>query len=410
MAAAAQPRAASGHGPEAYLGGAPGFALYVHWPFCRVKCPYCDFNSHVEGMVDQGRWAAALTRELDHFADQIDAAGGGRRRLTSIFFGGGTPSLMAPATCAAVLEAAARRFASAPDLEITLEANPSSAETAQLAGFRAAGVNRLSLGIQALDDGALRQLGRAHDLAETLAALTAAARLFARFSFDLIYARPGQTLAAWQAELARALDLAGDHLSLYQLTIEPGTPFARLEQAGRLVLPDDDAQAAMFEWTAERLAAAGLPAYEVSNHARPGAACRHNLTYWRGGDYVGIGPGAHGRLTLASTRQATETLRMPRAWLAAVERAGHAERPRLAVAPPEHALELLMLGLRLAEGVDLGRLAAAGGRPWRELVDPAELARLQADGFLELAADRLRATAAGRQRLNALLARLLPAG
>ncbi len=396
------------HPAALYLGGATGFGLYVHWPFCRVKCPYCDFNSHVAGeVIDQARWAAAYGTELAHQAQWLGARAAERPRLTSIFFGGGTPSLMAPETCAAILEAAAQAFQLAPDLEVTLEANPTSVEAARLAGFKAAGVNRLSLGIQALDDAALRCLGREHDQASALAAIGQAARLFERYSFDLIYARPGQTVAAWRAELARALALAGGHLSLYQLTIEPGTRFHQLQAQGRLTLPDDTLQAALYEATRDDLASAGLPAYEISNHARPGEACRHNLTYWRGGDYLGIGPGAHGRLTLAGQRQALATRRMPRAWLSAVEQTGHALESQTALPPEEQALELLLTGLRLNEGVPLARLTALAGRPLAELVDPAALAMFEADGFLQQDAGRLRATAAGQQCLNAILARLV---
>jgi putative oxygen-independent coproporphyrinogen III oxidase len=335
-------------------GAEPGFGLYVHWPFCRSKCPYCDFNSHVTAAVDHPRWARALVRELDHFADE---AGG--RPLTSIFFGGGTPSLMAPSTCAAVIERAATRFGLADDAEITLEANPTSVEAGRLADFRAAGVNRVSLGVQALDDGALRRLGREHGAAEALAAVDLAARLFPRFSFDLIYARPGQTPAAWRAELDRALVHAGGHLSLYQLTIEPGTRFHTLHARGELRLPSDDTQGELYEVTQERLAAAGLPAYEISNHARPGEECRHNLTYWRSGDWIGIGPGAHGRLSLGGERVGTETVRMPRAWLERVERVGHGERPRETLTVADRVAEMLLMGLRLTEGIAVARLEAA---------------------------------------------------
>ena len=379
-----------------------GFGLYVHWPFCKAKCPYCDFNSHVTAAVDHARWARALVRELDHFA--AETAG---RTLGSIFFGGGTPSLMAPATVAAVIERAAAHFCLAPDVEITLEANPTSAEAGRLADFRAAGVNRLSLGVQALDDQALRALGREHSAAEALAAVEAAARLFPRFSFDLIYARPGQTLAAWAEELARALGHAGGHLSVYQLTIEPGTPFHALHARGALELPPDDLQAAMYELTRDRLAAAGLPAYEISNHARSGEACRHNLVYWRCGDYVGIGPGAHGRLSLGTERFGTETLRVPRAWLEQVERAGHGERPREPVGRTDQAIELLLMGLRLAEGVSLERLATIGGQPFDRLLDACALERFVADGLLAIEEGRLGATPAGLQRLNGVLSALL---
>ena len=271
-------------------GDSRGFGLYVHWPFCLSKCPYCDFNSHVRDGVDHGRWRAALLAELDHYG----AATAGRR-LTSIFFGGGTPSLMDPGTVGAVIARAGLHWRPAGDIEITLEANPTSVEAERLADFRDAGVNRVSLGVQSLDDDALRFLGRGHSAAEALRAVDLAAGLFARTSFDLIYARPGQDVAAWQRELDRALAHAGDHLSVYQLTIEPGTAFHQAHRRGDLAVPSGDAAAALYEATQVALDAAGLPAYEISNHAAPGAACRHNLTYWRYGDYAGIGPGAHGR-------------------------------------------------------------------------------------------------------------------
>jgi putative oxygen-independent coproporphyrinogen III oxidase len=376
----------------------PDIALYVHWPFCRVKCPYCDFNSHVASEVDDARWAAALVRELDHLADAT-----GRRRLTSIFFGGGTPSLMAPATVERVIGRASERFVPAPDLEITLEANPTSVEAGRLAAFRAAGVNRVSLGVQALDDAALRFLGREHGAREALAAVGIAARLFPRFSFDLIYARPGQTVPAWREELDRALDHAGGHLSVYQLTIEEGTRFHVLAAKGDLALPPDDVQADLFELTRDHLAATGLPAYEISNHAAPGEACRHNLAYWRYGDYAGVGPGAHGRLTLGRRRWATETARMPRAWLERVEHHGHAGRPLVEIERGEQVLEALLMGLRLVEGVEVRHLEAIAGQSMAGLFDRGALMRLQADGLLADAAGFLRATPAGHARLDGLL-------
>ncbi|HLO76499.1 MAG TPA: radical SAM family heme chaperone HemW, partial [Magnetospirillum sp.] len=297
----------------------PGFGIYIHWPFCLSKCPYCDFNSHVAASIDQPRWRAALLAELEHFAQAKPGA-----TVTSIFFGGGTPSLMEPATAGALIERVAALWPTAPGLEITMEANPSTVEAGRFRDFRAAGVGRLSLGVQALDDQSLKFLGRRHDAGEALAALGVAGRLFPRFSFDLIYARPGQSPAAWRAELARALSLAGDHLSMYQLTIEDGTAFAPAHARGDFELPSEDDQAAMFEITQELTAAAGLPAYEVSNHARPGGECRHNLTYWLGGDYVGVGPGAHGRLNGQALRQH----RAPDIWLERVESHGHATQDR----------------------------------------------------------------------------------
>lgn len=383
----------------------PGFGLYVHWPFCRAKCPYCDFNSHVaQGRVDHERWRRALLAELDHVG--AETAG---RRLTSIFFGGGTPSLMEPATAGALIGRAVRWWDVAEDLEVTLEANPTSVEAGKLRGFRAAGANRVSLGVQALDDASLRFLGREHTAAEALAAVDLAADLFPRISFDLIYARPDQTPAAWAAELRRALGHANGHLSAYQLTIEPGTRFHALHRSGALVPPDEETQAELYELTQALLAEAGLPAYEVSNHARPGLESRHNLTYWRYGDYAGIGPGAHGRLTLDGTRWATRTERAPERWLRLANERGSGEiLPREVVPPGDQLTELLMMGLRLTEGVPLDRIEAATGRPWRESLDPRGLDRLAAGGFVELDAGRLVATQAGRQRLDALLVALLP--
>ncbi len=377
-------------------------ALYVHWPFCVSKCPYCDFNSHVRAGVDQARWRAALLADLAHEAAQLRADGPGECRLGSVFFGGGTPSLMPPETVAAVLDAAAGHWALAPDVEITLEANPSSVEAARFADLAAAGVNRVSLGLQALDDAALRFLGRAHDVSEGLAALDVAQGCFGRVSFDLITARPGQSLEAWEAELARALALGTEHLSLYQLTIEPGTRFATEAAAGRLVLPDGDAAADLFEATRAMMRAAGLPAYETSNHAKAGAESRHNLTYWRYGDYAGIGPGAHGRRTdrdgrgLAVTRR-----RKPENWLAAVDRNGHGIEAEEPLAPHDRATEALLMGLRLREGVDLSRVAALAGGV--APIDWRAVERLEAQGFLAHEGDRLRVREAGALLLDAIL-------
>ncbi|MBF0334939.1 MAG: coproporphyrinogen III oxidase, partial [Alphaproteobacteria bacterium] len=333
------------------------FGLYVHWPFCISKCPYCDFNSHVAAAIDQARWRAALLAELDHFARRT--AG---RELGSVFFGGGTPSLMEPATVAALLDRAASHWTIAPDCEITLEANPGTVDQAKFEGFRAAGVGRVSLGMQAMADDALRFLGRRHDSSEARRAVALARRLFPRMSFDLIYARPGQTPAAWAAELGAAIELAADHLSLYQLTIEPGTAFHPAQARGDFVLPDEEDSVAMFETTREICEAAGLPSYEVSNHARPGAECRHNLLYWEGGDYAGIGPGAHGRLTLDGTTWATRQRRAPASWLDAVERQGHATRESTALDPVERARERALMGLRLTRGIPLSTIAPAVDR------------------------------------------------
>ncbi len=381
-----------------------GFGVYVHWPYCLAKCPYCDFNSHAAAGADHDRWRRALLAELAHFAAQVPG-----RRVDSVFFGGGTPSLMAPETVAALLDAVAGHWTLPAEAEITLEANPGTVDRDRFAAFRAAGVNRLSLGVQALEEEALRFLGRVHGRDEALRALEAARRLFPRLSFDLIYARPGQTPEAWAAELARALEIAADHLSLYQLTIEPGTAFYTLEARGALVLPDEDAAAAMYEHTQAACAARGLPAYEVSNHAVPGAESRHNLIYWRGGDYVGIGPGAHGRLTRRGPTRALRQHRAPERWLALVETQGHATREDVALTAAERAEELVMMGLRLAEGVEVARFRDRCGLALAEAVDAGALARLRAGGFVAWDGHRLRATAAGRLRLNAVIAALLGA-
>jgi putative oxygen-independent coproporphyrinogen III oxidase len=377
-------------------------ALYIHWPFCASKCPYCDFNSHVRDRIEQTRWRGALLAELDHAA--ADAPG---RPLHSIFFGGGTPSLMPPETVAALIERAARQWRFADDIEITLEANPSSVEAGRFRALGEAGVNRLSLGVQALDDDALRFLGRHHDRAEALAAIETTRRQFDRFSFDLIYARPEQRLGAWIDELDRAIALAGDHLSLYQLTVEPGTAFATAAARGDWQLPDDDGAGALYESTTARLADAGFSAYEISNYAREGGACRHNLTYWRYGDYIGIGPGAHGRITRAGAKHATRRWRLPERWLEAVERAGHGSEESLALSSAEQGREALMMGLRLAEGIDRARFEAATGTALDAVLDGAALRRLVEGGFLVSDDARLRATDAGRQRLNAVLSQLL---
>jgi len=376
-------------------------AVYIHWPFCRSKCPYCDFNSHVRQGVDEARWTRALVADLER---QAALAPG--RELVSIFFGGGTPSLMPPATVAALIARATSLWPAAPDLEISLEANPNSAEAERFAAFAAAGVNRLSLGIQALDPEALRFLGRAHDRAEALAAIRLARDIFSRYSFDLIYARPGQSVRAWEAELDEALSLAGEHLSLYQLTIEDGTAFGNRAARGERLAADDETAAALFEVTQQRLAAAGRPAYEISNHARPGAECRHNLAYWRYDDYLGIGPGAHGRVSRGEGKLATRQQRAPEAWLAAIEEQGTALEEMTPIGRDEAIGEMVMMGLRLVEGVSRPRLEALAGRGVEELFGAA-LPRLRDGGFVTLNPDRLAATAAGRQRLNAVLGALL---
>ncbi len=367
-------------------------ALYIHWPFCVSKCPYCDFNSHVRAAVDQAAWRDALLADLSHEAAMLPG-----RRLGSIFFGGGTPSLMPPQTVAALLAAAERHWGFSPDIEITLEANPSSVEAARFADLAAAGVNRVSLGLQALDDAALGFLGRAHGVAEGVAALEIAQSVFPRVSFDLIYARPGQSLSSWEAELQRALGFGTEHLSLYQLTIEPGTRFFTEAAAGRLTIPDGDAAADLFETTRAITAAAGLPAYEISNHARPGAESRHNLTYWRYRDYAGIGPGAHGRRDgLATVRR-----RKPENWLSAITRNGHGLESEEPLAPAARASEALVMGLRLREGVDLARVADLAGRPIEAVVDERAIARLP--DLIRREGDRLRVTDQGMLLLDAIL-------
>jgi putative oxygen-independent coproporphyrinogen III oxidase len=376
--------------------------VYVHWPFCKSKCPYCDFNSHVREGVEQARWRAALLSELEHAAREAPD-----RRVETMFFGGGTPSLMEPETVAALITRTHALWDSAPEIEITLEANPTSVEADRFAALAEAGVNRVSLGVQALDPAALKFLGREHSTDEALDALATARRHFSRYSFDLIYARPGQTPEGWAEELERALALAGEHLSLYQLTIERGTRFFTDHARGSFVLPDEDASAAMFEHTQARLERAGLPAYEISNHARPGAACRHNLIYWRYQDYVGIGPGAHGRFAVGATKTATRRSSGPEAWLESVERTGHGTAETSTVEGQDLVEEALMMGLRLADGIDRATFASVTGVDPVEAIDAARLDPLVRAGFLEIDAMHLRATPEGRQRLNALLERLV---
>ncbi len=377
-------------------------ALYIHWPFCLSKCPYCDFNSHVRAAVDEPRWRAALLRELDHVAKEL-----GERRITSIFFGGGTPSLMAPATVAALLEGAAAHWRFADNVEITLEANPTSVERRRLADIRAAGVNRISLGVQALDGRALAFLGREHSVADALAAVDTAAQLFDRYSFDLIYGRPDQSIADWRAELRRALTHARGHLSVYQLTLEAGTPFHALWRQGKLAALDEDIAAGLYEATQEILDHAGMPAYEVSNHSAPGAESRHNLTYWRYGDYAGIGPGAHGRLTTGGVRRATQRIRAPEAWLAAVEECGHGLESHTVLDRQTQLAEIVLMGLRLSEGVSEARLCAATGHGFAAAFDAARQAALIEGGFLVATGSHLKTTPAGRARLDAVIAHLL---
>ena len=377
-------------------------ALYIHWPFCLAKCPYCDFNSHVRERIDQAAFARALRTELAWEAARL-----GKRVLRSVFFGGGTPSLMNPATVGVLLDDAARLFRPEPDMEVTLEANPTSVEAERFRGFRAAGVNRVSLGVQALDDAALRGLGRQHSAAAAVAALELARNTFPRVSFDLIYARPGQTPAAWTAELDRALALCADHLSLYQLTVEPGTAYEALHRRGELVLPDPDTQAELYQLTAERAARHGLLPYEVSNYARPGGESRHNLAYWRYEDYAGIGPGAHGRLTLDGRIVATRRHRAPEPWAERVGREGHGSTAEEELAPRDRGREMLLMGLRLSEGIDPARVLARTGLPLAALLDADVLAQAEDEGYLLHTPERLRATDEGRLRLDALLAALV---
>ncbi len=373
-------------------------AVYVHWPFCVSKCPYCDFNSHVRADIDEGAWRDALLADLAH-----EAAATSGRTVGSIFFGGGTPSLMAPATVAAVIDAVAGHWRLTGGCEITLEANPSSVEAARFAGFAHAGVNRVSLGLQALDDAALRQLGRPHDVAEGLAALDVAQAHFPRVSFDLIYDRPGQTLAAWEAELTRALAFGTGHLSLYGLTIEPGTRFATLYAKGELIMAGEDASADLFDLTSRLTAAAGVPAYEVSNHAAPGAASRHNLSYWTYGDYVGVGPGAHGR----RESEATVRHKKPENWMSAVAAHGQGIASTAPLDAATRGREALMMGLRLADGIDAATFAARTGQTLAAAVDPRRLALLVELGFVASDDTGLRLTAKGRPLLNAVLAELV---
>ncbi|HEY0412836.1 MAG TPA: radical SAM family heme chaperone HemW [Allosphingosinicella sp.] len=366
--------------------GEGGLALYIHWPFCVSKCPYCDFNSHVRESVDQDLWREALLDDLAH-----EARVWARGPLTSIFFGGGTPSLMPPATVAALIEAAQRHWGFAPGIEITLEANPSSVEAARFADLAAAGVNRVSLGLQSLDDEALRFLGRAHDAAEGLAALATAQQAFERVSFDLIYALPGQSAEAWSRELSRALGFGTGHLSLYQLTVEPGTRFAALAAKGELRPADPDEAADLYELTRSLTEAAGLPAYEISNHARPGEESLHNLAYWRYRPYLGIGPGAHGRRGGAATLRH----RKPENWLSALARNGSGLAEEAVLTPEDRGREALLMGLRLREGVAIAGL--------EDRLDGAAVAKLEAQGLLARAPDRLRATPAGMLLLEAIL-------
>ncbi|MDO8290735.1 MAG: radical SAM family heme chaperone HemW [Parvibaculum sp.] len=375
-----------------------GFGIYVHWPFCLSKCPYCDFNSHVVANVDQSRWAAALVRELTFMRDLT-----GPRRVSSIFFGGGTPSLMEVSTVEAVIGAIQRLWYVDNDVEISLEANPTSVEATRFLGYRAAGVNRLSLGVQSLDDAQLKFLGRLHSADEALKAIGLARGIFPRLSFDLIYARPGQTREAWARELKLALAHTVDHLSLYQLTIEEGTAFAKLYEKGAFKLPDEDDAAALYNLTGEICAQSNMRAYEVSNYAAPDAECRHNLVYWRYGDYVGVGPGAHGRITTSEGRIATAGFKAPGAWLASVEARDDGLETRENVSASEQGDEMMLMGLRLTEGVSLSRFERLAGQP----LEATRLSGLVAQGLLTREGDVIATTPDGRLVLNGVLGRLL---
>jgi putative oxygen-independent coproporphyrinogen III oxidase len=377
----------------------PGFGVYIHWPFCAAKCPYCDFNSHVRHQpVDQERFAAAFATELATMRGRT-----GPKTVTSIFLGGGTPSLMKPETVAAVLDAVAANWTVAGGAEVTLEANPSSVEASRFRGYRAAGVNRVSLGVQALNDADLKFLGRLHNVAEALTAIGLAREIFPRLSFDLIYARPGQTLEAWANELDEAIGHAADHLSLYQLTIEEGTPFHALHAAKKFAIPGPDLAADLYAITHEVTAARGLPAYEISNHARPGAESRHNLTYWRYGEYVGVGPGAHGRFVERGRRIVTITEKMPETWLNLVEAKGHGITGGETLTRSEEVDEFLLMGLRLTEGIDLARYEELAGRPF----STPRLSTLEDEGLVEqIGNSRLRATPTGMIVLDAVVADL----
>ena len=379
--------------------GEPGFGIYVHWPFCAAKCPYCDFNSHVRHKpIDQAAFAQAYKRELAHMA-QLH----GDAEVTSVFFGGGTPSLMEPETVLTIVEAIKSTWTCQPDMEVTLEANPTSVEASRFRAYNDGGINRVSLGVQSLRDDQLKFLGRMHSAREAMDAITIAAQIFSRFSFDLIYARPDQTAMEWSEELNQALALGSDHLSLYQLTIEQETPFFDLQRRGKLTIPDSEHAAQLYELTQELTEHAGLPAYEVSNHARPGHESRHNLTYWRGGDWVGVGPGAHGRLSVAPGRLATSTIRYPEHWLDSVQEKGHGMEDQERLSTEDIADEFLLMGLRLREGIDIERFSRLGGRP----LQASRIQHLIEHGLIEqMADDKIRATLSGWLVLDAVIADL----
>ena len=378
------------------------FGIYVHWPFCLSKCPYCDFNSHVRSQVDQDRWCRAMLREIDHTANHW--AGG---TVTSIFFGGGTPSLMPPKTVATIIERIGEYWGLDKEVEITVEATPTSAESGQFSELGKAGVNGVSLGVQAFDNDVLSFLGRGHGVTEALDAIEIAATHFERYSFDLIYARPGQTLHDWHQELDYALALAGSHLSIYQLTIERGRPFYGLLQQGQLTQLNENQAADMYEATQERLCDAGLPAYEISNHAAPGAECRHNLLYWHYGNYAGIGPGAHARLKKDNLKYAVERRKLPERWLQMVETEGHGTRKAEALDPNDRLVELVLMGLRTLRGIPYAQFLSETGKPIENCLNHDALDMLLALNLLSNERGVLRATASGRTRLNTIIDSLL---
>lgn len=378
------------------------FGLYIHWPFCKSKCPYCDFNSHVSESIDHERWAAAYLREMDHVADMTEG-----RTLNSIFFGGGTPSLMKPETVAKIIDYAQKRWTFSNNIEITLEANPTSIEVQKFNDFKSAGINRVSIGIQSLRDKDLKFLGREHSAVEAISALKIAHDIFDRVSFDLIYARPEQSVDDWREELSEALKYSRGHLSLYQLTIEQGTPFYVQHQRGDFRIPEQDQAGEFYEVTQELLGAANMPAYEISNHAVKGQESVHNLIYWRYGDYAGIGPGAHGRLTLEGNKIATRTHRAPDIWLDKVEKNGHGYHPFEDVSADDRFTEMMMMGLRLLDGVELSRIEIETGQNWQMLLRMDKVQSLVDEGLLILMRTHLKPTIEGMQRLNGILSYLL---
>ncbi|MDD9901326.1 MAG: radical SAM family heme chaperone HemW [Alphaproteobacteria bacterium] len=377
-------------------------AVYIHWPFCKSKCPYCDFNSHVRDSIDHNAWKEAYLHEMRYTRDLT-----GPRTIESVFFGGGTPSLMEPGITAAIIDEIDTLWGLPQHTEITLEANPTSVEAEKLKNFKSAGVNRVSLGVQAMNDPDLKALGREHSAEEAMAAVKMAADIFDRFTFDLIYARPHQSVTAWEAELKDALQYGADHMSLYQLTIEEGTAFHTLHQRGDLIIPDEDTAAALYETTQDIMGAHDMPAYEISNHAKQGQESRHNMVYWQYRDYAGIGPGAHGRLTINNTKQATRTHRAPEAWLQRVTENSNGYHPFEEITPSQRGTEMIMMGLRLTGGIDLKRLEAETGQDTSKILLPERVATLESEGFMTRTKTHIMATMAGRQRLNALLPYLL---